>query len=62
MFLTGKGEWTEQLKEAWVFENLADALHVREKLQLQNVELYYCLQGRVISPADFAVPLACPLD
>ncbi len=49
-FLTNDEEWTADPQKAWRFETDEEAIAIVNKLQLQNVELWYCFDDSQQSP------------
>lgn len=39
-FLTRKGQWTYDVRKAWRFTSLRDAVHAETRFKLSKVELY----------------------
>ncbi len=56
-FLTSDGKWTSDYHNAWDIPEYRQALATVERLELHNVEVYYCYDDEKTSQVNFAVPL-----
>ncbi len=56
-FLTQEGSWTENIQSAAKFYSHANALVETQRLNLNDVELYYAFGERQETPWDFVIPI-----
>ena len=57
VFLARDGQWTKNLEEALDCSNVQEAIAIKSKLKLEDVELYYSFHEEEAPQYDFFRPL-----
>ncbi len=57
-FLTGNGDWTQNLSKARVCIDYWEARTLQQQFKLRDVEVYYSEGNESLSEGDFSLPLA----